>query len=70
MINNFAINQLLKKKIHIGHVSNEWVSRISKILFNKRDNIHFIDLQQTIFLFRRVLGFLNCIEKKIIKYYL
>ena len=35
---------------------------LSKTLFNIRDDIHFIDLQQTIFLFRRALRFLNSIE--------
>jgi small subunit ribosomal protein S2 len=62
MVTNFSIKQLMKKKVHIGHASNEWVSQLSIILFNIRNEIHFIDLQQTIFLFRRALLFLNCIE--------
>ena len=62
MVTNFSIKQLMKKKVHIGHASNEWVSRLSIILFNIRNEIHFIDLQHTIFLFRRALLFLNCIE--------
>ena len=62
MVTSFSINQLIKKKIHIGHILSEWVPNLSKTLFNIRDDIHFIDLQQTIFLFRRALGFLNCIE--------
>jgi small subunit ribosomal protein S2 len=64
MVTNFSIKQLMKKKVHIGHASNEWVSRLSIILFNIRNEIHFIDLQQTIFLFRRALLFLNCIENQ------
>ena len=62
MVTNFSIKQLMKKKVHIGHASNEWVSQLSIILFNIRNEIHFIDLQQTIFLFRQALLFLNCIE--------
>jgi len=62
MLTKFSIKQLMKKNVHVGHTCNEWVPTLSKVLFNIRDDIHFIDLKQTIFLFRRALNFLNKVE--------
>jgi small subunit ribosomal protein S2 len=59
----YTTRQLIKKKIHLGHLAKDWNPKINIFLFGSRTNIHFIDLQQTIFLFRRALNFLQNLKK-------
>ena len=59
----FTVKQLINKKIHLGHLTKDWNPSLAIVLYGSRNNIHFIDLQQTIFLFRRALNFLYSSQK-------
>ena len=60
----YTVRQLIKKKVHLGHLTKDWNPKVNSFLFGSRTNIHFIDLQQTIFLFRRALNFLYSLRNQ------
>nr|WP_240953505.1 30S ribosomal protein S2 [Sneathiella chinensis] len=44
----FTMRQLLEAGVHFGHQSRRWNPKMGPYLFGKRNNIHIIDLQQTV----------------------
>lgn len=51
----FTMRQLLEAGVHFGHQTHRWNPRMGSYLFGARNNIHIIDLQQTVPLLRRAL---------------
>ncbi|MBM3511227.1 MAG: 30S ribosomal protein S2 [Alphaproteobacteria bacterium] len=51
----FTMRQLLEAGAHFGHQTHRWNPRMSSYLFGARNNIHVIDLQQTVPLLHRAL---------------
>ena len=51
----FTMRQLLEAGIHFGHNTRRWNPKMAPFLFGDRDNIHIIDLQQTVPLLHRAL---------------
>ncbi|MDA0703926.1 MAG: 30S ribosomal protein S2 [Proteobacteria bacterium] len=44
----FSMRQLLEAGVHFGHVTKRWNPRMEPYIFGVRNNIHIIDLQQTL----------------------
>nr|WP_277348906.1 30S ribosomal protein S2 [Sneathiella limimaris] len=42
------MRQLLEAGVHFGHQSRRWNPKMGPYIFGKRNNIHIIDLQQTV----------------------
>ncbi len=47
MPDTVSIKQLLESGAHFGHQTSRWHPRMKKYIFNKREGIHIIDLDQT-----------------------
>jgi small subunit ribosomal protein S2 len=44
----FTMRQLLEAGVHFGHQARRWNPKMGPFIFGKRNNIHIIDLQQTV----------------------
>ncbi len=44
----FTMRQLLEAGVHFGHSTRRWNPKMSQYIFGERNNIHIIDLQQTV----------------------
>ena len=45
---DFTMRQLLEAGVHFGHSTRRWNPKMAPYLFGDRNNIHIIDLQQTV----------------------
>jgi len=52
---DFTLRQLLEAGIHFGHHTRRWNPRMAPYLFGVRNQVHIIDLQQTVPLLDRAL---------------
>ena len=52
---DFSMRQLLEAGVHFGHSTRRWNPKMSNYLFGSRNNIHIIDLQQTVPLLHQAL---------------
>ncbi len=52
----FTMRQLLEAGVHFGHQTRRWNPQMAPYLFGARNDIHIIDLQQTVPLLYRALG--------------
>jgi small subunit ribosomal protein S2 len=52
---DFSMRQLLEAGAHFGHQSHRWNPKMSQYIFGTRNNIHIIDLAQTVPLLHRAL---------------
>lgn len=50
--------------IHIGHKARKWNARNAAYLLFCKDNIHIIDIEQTLPMMRRALSFVNKVSEK------
>ncbi len=44
----FTMRQLLEAGVHFGHQTRRWNPKMKPFIFGERNNIHIIDLQQTV----------------------
>lgn len=51
----FTMRQLLEAGVHFGHQSHRWNPKMADYIFGSRNNIHIIDLAQTVPLLHRAL---------------
>jgi len=51
----FSMRQLLEAGVHFGHQSHRWNPKMADFIFGARNNIHIIDLAQTVPLLHRAL---------------
>jgi small subunit ribosomal protein S2 len=51
----FSMRQLLEAGVHFGHQSHRWNPKMGGYIFGTRNNIHIIDLAQTVPMFHRAL---------------
>jgi small subunit ribosomal protein S2 len=49
------MRQLLEAGVHFGHTTRRWNPKMDPYLFGVRNNVHIIDLQQTVTLLHRAL---------------
>ncbi|MFT9124756.1 MAG: 30S ribosomal protein S2 [Acetobacter fabarum] len=52
---DFTLRQLLEAGVHFGHHTRRWNPRMAPFLFGVRNQVHIIDLQQTVGLLDRAL---------------
>ena len=52
---DFSMRQLLEAGAHFGHQSHRWNPKMSPYIFGTRNNIHIIDLAQTVPMLHRAL---------------
>ncbi|MBR2124079.1 MAG: 30S ribosomal protein S2 [Acetobacter sp.] len=52
---DFTLRQLLEAGVHFGHHTRRWNPRMAPYLFGVRNQVHIIDLQQTVGLLDRAL---------------
>src|SRR5438093_10991038 len=51
----FSMRQLLEAGVHFGHQAHRWNPKMAEFIFGTRNNIHIIDLAQTVPMFHRAL---------------
>ena len=54
-IPTFTMRQLLEAGVHFGHHTRRWNPRMEPFIFGQRNNIHILDLQQTVPMLGRAL---------------
>jgi small subunit ribosomal protein S2 len=52
---DFSMRQLLEAGVHFGHQAHRWNPKMGEYIFGTRNNIHIIDLAQTVPMFHRAL---------------
>ncbi|GLK69510.1 30S ribosomal protein S2 [Hansschlegelia plantiphila] len=52
---DFTMRQLLEAGVHFGHQAHRWNPKMGSYIFGARNNIHIIDLAQTVPLLHRAL---------------
>src|SRR3954453_9578232 len=52
---DFSMRQLLEAGVHFGHQSHRWNPKMGQYIFGTRNNIHIVDLAQTVPLLHRAL---------------
>jgi small subunit ribosomal protein S2 len=52
---DFSMRQLLEAGVHFGHQAHRWNPKMGDFIFGARNNIHIIDLAQTVPLLHRAL---------------
>lgn len=52
---DFSMRQLLEAGVHFGHQKHRWNPKMSSYIFGARNNIHIIDLAQTVPLLHQAL---------------
>jgi small subunit ribosomal protein S2 len=52
---DFSMRQLLEAGVHFGHQTHRWNPKMAPFIFGDRNNIHIIDLAQTVPMFYRAL---------------
>ncbi|HEY4774761.1 MAG TPA: 30S ribosomal protein S2 [Xanthobacteraceae bacterium] len=53
---DYSMRQLLEAGVHFGHQSHRWNPKMRPYIFGVRNNIHIIDLAQTVPMFHRALA--------------
>ena len=53
------MRQMLEAGVHFGHVTRRWNPRMEQFIFGTRQNIHILDLQQTVPLMYRAMQAVN-----------
>src|SRR5438093_12839976 len=51
----FSMRQLLEAGVHFGHQAHRWNPKMSEYIFGTRNNIHIIDLAQSVPMLHRAL---------------
>ena len=51
----FSMRQLLEAVVHFGHVTRRWNPRMGPYIFGVRNNVHIVDLQQTVPLLQQAM---------------
>jgi len=52
---DFSMRQLLEAGVHFGHQAHRWNPKMQEYIFGTRNNIHIIDLTQTVPMLHRAL---------------
>ena len=52
---DYSMRQLLEAGVHFGHQSHRWNPKMAEYIFGARNNIHILDLAQTVPLMHRAL---------------
>ncbi|MGD8859602.1 MAG: 30S ribosomal protein S2 [Myxococcales bacterium] len=52
-----SLRDLIDAGVHFGHQTNRWNPKMAPYIYGARNGIHIVDLDQTVQLFQRALGF-------------
>jgi small subunit ribosomal protein S2 len=52
---DYSMRQLLEAGVHFGHQTHRWNPKMSRYIFGARNNIHILDLSQTVPLLHQAL---------------
>jgi small subunit ribosomal protein S2 len=52
---SFSMRQLLEAGVHFGHHTRRWNPKMSPYIFGVRNNVHILDLEQTVPMLHRAL---------------
>src|ERR1700759_5681703 len=52
---DYSMRQLLEAGVHFGHQAHRWNPKMAEFIFGSRNNIHIIDLAQTVPMLHRAL---------------
>ena len=52
---DFTMRQLLEAGVHFGHQTHRWNPKMAPYIYGQRNNIHIIDLAQTVPLLHNAL---------------
>jgi small subunit ribosomal protein S2 len=52
---DFSMRQLLEAGVHFGHQTHRWNPKMAQFIYGARNNIHIIDLAQTVPMLHRAL---------------
>ena len=52
---DFSMRQLLEAGVHFGHQAHRWNPKMSEYIFGTRNNIHIVDLTQSVPMMHRAL---------------
>ncbi|HEY2526868.1 MAG TPA: 30S ribosomal protein S2 [Xanthobacteraceae bacterium] len=52
---DFSMRQLLEAGVHFGHQAHRWNPKMSEYIFGTRNNIHIVDLSQSVPMMHRAL---------------
>src|SRR5437870_8079212 len=55
MIPDFSMRQLLEAGVHFGHQAHRWNPKMGEYIFGTRNNIHIIDLAQSVPMLHKAL---------------
>ena len=55
----YSMRQLLEAGVHFGHTTRRWNPKMAPFLFGERNNVHIINLEQTVPLLHQALEFLR-----------
>jgi len=61
---DYSMRQLLEAGVHFGHQAHRWNPKMAQYIFGTRNNIHIIDLAQTVPMLHRALGAVSDIVAK------
>jgi small subunit ribosomal protein S2 len=61
---DFTMRQLLEAGVHFGHQSHRWNPKMAEYIFGARNNIHIIDLAQTVPMLHRALQAISDVVAK------
>ncbi len=60
----FTMRQLLEAGVHFGHHTRRWNPKMRQYIFGVRNNVHIIDLQQTVPMLNVALGVIKQVAAK------
>ena len=53
---DYSMRQLLEAGVHFGHQAHRWNPKMGEYIFGTRNNIHIIDLAQSVPMLHKALG--------------
>lgn len=57
----FILKDFITSTIHLGHKTNRWNPRTACFLFGIKNDLHIVDLEQTIIMLKRALSFIKTV---------
>ena len=67
---SFTIRQLLESGVHFGHHTRRWNPKMTPYIFGVRNNIHIINLEETVPLLSQALSAIREVAASGGEYYL
>src|ERR1700710_1991252 len=61
---DFSMRQLLEAGVHFGHQSHRWNPKMAEFIFGARNNIHIIDLAQSVPMLHKALTAVSDVAAK------